>query len=105
MTTKQFCPFCNIKMYIVLDNDYPGLDTFLCYKCGFNYDLILAEQKSLFQQYQKLFIHTKEKGIDISLKNYSPTENKQYFPSTTEFQQRNKTPNDSTEPYFVIFAF
>ncbi len=57
-------------MYVVLDNDYPGLHTFLYYKCGFNDDLILAEQKSLFQEYQKLFIHTKEKGIDLSLKNY-----------------------------------
>jgi hypothetical protein len=61
-------------MYEVLDNDYPSLKTFLCYECGFNYDLTLVEQKSLFQQYQKLFIHTKEKGIDLSLKNYSPTE-------------------------------
>ena len=80
-------------MYKVIDEDYQRLDTYLCYECGFNYDIILASQKGLFQQFQKLFIHAKDKGINLSLKKYcSPTEN----------QQRNKTPDDSTEPKFII---
>ena len=80
-------------MYKVIDNDYPKLDVFLCYDCGFHYDIILKNQRGLYQEYEKLFIHCKEKGINnMLLKNFSPTEN----------QQRNKTPDDPTEPKFII---
>jgi hypothetical protein len=96
MLNKHFCPFCNIKMYEVVNNNYPSLETFLCYECGFNYNLTLFEQKSLFHQYQKLFIYSKEKGITTSIRHLVPKNN-----SPTEFQQRNKITDDETEPIIL----
>jgi hypothetical protein len=82
-------------MHKVINHNSPKLDTNLCYECGFYTNTILREQKKLFQEYQKLFIRCKEKGIDLSLKNFTPT----------EFQQRNKTPDDETEPNLLIFLY
>ena len=80
-------------MYGVINDDYPSLDVYLCYECGFHYDTILKEQKSLYQLYEQLFIHCKEKGMDMSLKNLTP-KTKHPF----------STPDDETEPKnaFVI---
>ncbi len=83
-------------MYKVRDDDYPKLDIYLCYNCGFYYDTILKHQKGLYQEYEKCFIHLKEKGIVMKLKNYTP------IISPTENQQRNKTPDDETEPRNAI---
>jgi hypothetical protein len=79
-------------MYEVINNDYPKLDTFLCYECGFYYNTILKEQKGLYNQYEQLFIHCKEKGIHMSLKNFSPPKNKHPF----------STPDDETEPIIIV---
>jgi hypothetical protein len=79
-------------MFQVINNDYPNLDTYLCYECGFHYDLILAKQKSLFQSYQQLFMYCKDKGIDMSMKNFSPPKNKHPF----------STPEGETEPLIVL---
>ena len=59
-------------MYLVRDNDYPKLDIYLCYDCGFYYVIILKNQKGLYREYEKCFIHFKEKGIIMKLKNYDP---------------------------------
>ncbi len=79
-------------MYLVRDNDYPKLDIYLCYDCGFHYDTILKNQTTLYQEYERCFIHFKQKGIIMRLKNYTP------IISPTENQQRKKTPDEGTEP-------
>jgi hypothetical protein len=96
INNNHICPFYNIKIYLVRDNDYPKLDIYLCYDCGFYYDIILKNQKGLYQEYEKCFIHFKEKGIIMKLKNYAP------ITSPTENQQRNKTTDEGTEPTFFI---
>jgi hypothetical protein len=53
------CPFCGIQMYRVINEEYPKLDTYLCYECGFHADTVLMKQKKLFQNYQWLFSHFK----------------------------------------------
>ena len=45
-------------MYYVINEDYPRLETYLCYEYGFHADTILMGQISLYQTYQELFIHT-----------------------------------------------
>jgi hypothetical protein len=72
INNNHICPFYNIKMYLVRDNDYPKLDIYLCYDCGFYYVIILKNQKGLYREYEKCFIHFKEKGIIMKLKNYAP---------------------------------
>jgi hypothetical protein len=56
-------------MYEVVNEDYPRLETYLCYECGFHTDSILMEQKRLYQQYQQLFMYSK--GLLLS-KNLIP---------------------------------
>lgn len=94
------CPLCNIMMYQVINEQYPNLDTYFCYGCGFHADTILIEQKELYQQYQWLYFHTNGALIPKKLpklKSKNPP---------TEFQQRNKTPDDETEPNFInIYRF
>jgi len=45
-------------MYQVENADYPSLDTYLCYECGFSANTTMMEQKSLYQAYQNLFMHS-----------------------------------------------
>jgi len=56
-------------MYEVINNDYPRLETYLCFECGFHADTILIRQKRLYQAFQKLFHRTKNKEL-LKLKNY-----------------------------------
>lgn len=56
-------------MYQVVDKDYPRLDTYLCYECGFYADSILIEQKGLYQAFQRLFYNSKNLEL-LKLKNY-----------------------------------
>lgn len=84
------CPFCNIRMYNVIDEYYPSLETYLCYDCGFHTNTIIIEQKGLYQAYQKLFIHTKKKfGNLLNLKHFHLPPN---------FKHPNGTPREETEP-------
>jgi hypothetical protein len=82
-------------MYYVINEDYPRLETYLCYECGFHADSILMGQTSVYQTYQELFIHTKEKfGNILDLKRFHlPTEN----------QQRKSNTDKPTEPNFLNF--
>ncbi|HEX7257600.1 MAG TPA: hypothetical protein VF242_06030 [Nitrososphaeraceae archaeon] len=89
MTKSNFCPFCNIKMYEVVNEDYPKLETYLCYECGFHADTILMEQKSLYEAYQRLYFRFN----DILKPKYLPPRNQHPF----------KTPDDSTEPKFFKY--
>jgi hypothetical protein len=79
-------------MYEVVDDDYPNLEAFLCYRCGFQTNIVLMNEKGLYHEYQKLYLHATEilkpKKLPKIRKNQT----------TTEFQQRDKTPDDSTEP-------
>jgi hypothetical protein len=76
-------------MYEVLNEDYPNLETYLCYECGFHADTILMQQKALYQQYQWLFSHSNGALIP---KKILPTRNQQHF----------KHGEDSTEPMILI---
>jgi hypothetical protein len=42
-------------MYKVIDPEYPKLDVYLCYICGFHADSILIDQKKMYQIYQQLY--------------------------------------------------
>lgn len=75
-------------MYEILNEDYPNLETYLCYECGFHADTILMKQKHLYQQYQWLFSHSR--GVLIP-KKFPPTRNQHDF----------KHEDDSTEPKFL----
>jgi hypothetical protein len=77
-------------MYGVINEEYPSLDTYLCYGCGFHADCILMEQKDLYQQYQWLFSHSK--GILVPKKVPSPTRNQHDY----------KHEDDSTEPKLIL---
>ena len=57
-------------MYEVIDSEYPRLETYLCYECGFHADSILMEQNSLYKLFQRLFLHSKNKDA-LRLKSYS----------------------------------
>ncbi len=46
-------------MYSVLDQDFPSLDVYLCYECGFSADKILMSNKAIFLTYQQMFAHTR----------------------------------------------
>lgn len=50
------CPFCNLRMYQIVNEDYPKLETYFCYECGFHADTILMSQKNLYQNYQQLYM-------------------------------------------------
>jgi hypothetical protein len=50
-------------MYEVINENYPKLETYQCYECGFHADTILMQQRGLYQSYQSLFMHSKEKGL------------------------------------------
>ena len=71
-------------MYDVINEEYPHLEIYMCYECGFNADTVLMEQKTLYLEYQELFAHFKEV---LKPRNLPPTRN----------QQPEKTPSDSTE--------
>jgi len=45
-------------MYRIVDDDYQRLETYLCYECGFYADTILMSNKSLYQEYQKVFSYS-----------------------------------------------
>jgi hypothetical protein len=67
-------------MYNVIDEDYPRLESYLCYECGFHTNTVMIQQKGLYQAYQKLFIHTKEKFgnlLDLKHFHYHPISNTQ----------------------------
>ena len=55
-------------MISVINQDYPRLDTYLCFECGFHADTILMGQRSLYQGYQRLFPKFTE---IMKLKNFS----------------------------------
>lgn len=86
------CPLCNISIYPILNEQYPNLDTYFCYECGFHADTIFMEQKELYQEYQRLYFHTNGSLIP---KKFLILKSKILL---TDFQQRNKTPDDETEP-------
>jgi len=81
-----------------------------CEKCG----LDVIEEEYLIHVCKKvieykikdniLWIFDGEKWIPRKLIK-SPTENKQNKNSPTDFQQRNKTTDDETEPIFLISLF
>lgn len=79
-------------MYQVKNLDYPRLETYLCYECGFHTNTTLMEQRSLYQAYQKLFFNLKDKKV-MKLKNYEI--------STEKLQQDNinRSADKDTEPY------
>ncbi len=83
-------------MYQVINEDYPRLEAYLCYECGFHADTILMKQKKLYQAYQQLFLHSKR----ILVPKKVPAPKNKELP--TESQQRNKTTDDSTEPKIEI---
>jgi hypothetical protein len=45
-------------MYEVANEEYPRLEAYLCYRCGFHADTTLMENKNLYQAYQRLFMHS-----------------------------------------------
>jgi hypothetical protein len=69
----------------------------ICWRCG-HYESNTPAFKSAPYLFKDLVRDDQE---HFMRKYCSPTENKHNF-SPTEFQQRNKTPDDETEPIFII---
>jgi hypothetical protein len=80
-------------MYEVINDDYPTLEAYLCYECGFQTNTTLMNEKGLHQVYQNLFMHAKDilKPKRMPRPRHSPTES----------QQRKETTDDSTEPLLL----
>jgi hypothetical protein len=77
-------------MYEVVNEDYPRLETYLCYNCGFHADTVMMQQRSIYQAYQQLFLHSK--GLLVP-KRLPPT----------KLQQPKKTPDeDNTTNLLVV---
>lgn len=76
-------------MYEVIDDDYPNLESYLCYECGFQTNTVLMNEKGLYHEYQKLFVHAK-----VMLKPKK-------IPRPTRNQHDFKHEDDSTEPNFM----
>jgi hypothetical protein len=89
------CPFCDIQMYEIVNEDYPNLETYLCYECGFHADTFLMKERGLYQAYQKLYIH----AIDVLKPKKLPSRK-----LSDESRQRddNETTDDKyTEPKII----
>lgn len=79
-------------MYQVVDKNYPRLDTYLCYECGFHADTILIEQRGLYQAFQRLFHNSQNQEL-LKLKNYQLSDEK------LQGDNKHKTNDKVTEPY------
>ena len=80
-------------MYQVINEDYPRLETYLCFECGFHADKILIKQKGLYQAFQRLFHNSKNQEL-LKLKRYK-------LLSAEKLQLDNFHPSadKDTEPY------
>lgn len=82
-------------MYQVINHEYPRLETYLCFKCGFYADVYLIQQNGLYEAFQRLFYYSKNKQ-KLKLKNYS-------LPDEMLHQHNSKSSDeDDTQPYTLI---
>gem|GEM_PF-6144880 len=76
-------------MYEVINESYPALETYLCYRCGFHADTILMEQHELYAAYQELFIHSNGWLVPEKL-------------PPTKMQQPKRTPSEGNTTIILV---
>lgn len=45
-----------MRLYEVVNDEYPKLDSYLCYAGGFQTNTVLMNEKGLYHEYQKLLV-------------------------------------------------